>query len=265
MPNPARESFTYIDYSRPIRGEGIEKFLAEVDAVGRDVFGIEGKSIITEPITVDDLESLTEDELRYADSKIRTVGPSRLTVYDVDSLEISLLHRRVPRAANLGGSFNNAANRMARATFDEGDQLAPNAKRRPRTDQTGLQKQMGRIGMRFGFPDQDNTPINFTAVTANPDPNLNNHGLELALIPDPASEVIRMLARQSETCFDLLAVLSQKSAYPSPRSTPLNLPFARLPHDYNEEEATEFFKAINERFPVRGIMGAVRQRPTVHS
>lgn len=256
------ENFAYIDMSRPV--SGIDHFLASVRVRGQRVFGSETTGIITEPNEFDadaEVNGIEDDEFGPPILKIDTIGIPRLKTYDTDDIRLTLLHRRRLLTLNGTSRFDQAGRHVTRYEERVYKPIDP-------TDDTrtsSLYQDLFRIGLKYDIPSQDAVEMSFSAISLNPDPDFDSKGIEIALVPAPAERATLMLAEQIGACFRSLAGESMSAAYPTSGPVALNVPFARLPRETNPEELGQFMKVIDDMLPLRGILGAIRPRPTVHN
>lgn len=249
----SREDFTYLEIYRPVTG-GATEFLSEVNVIGSQVFGQKFNALRTELV-------LEPDDAGHVEPTMATypIGTAQITVYPEETLRLDLLDRRVPPQMNYASRFRWAASRLIKKPDDAPyrpivrDEIEARRRLDEKTRQS-LAYRFEEIADEFGVDDLDHLEIPFRSLAIPVDPPLEHRGLELSLVPDPASPVTRMLVKQAGLCLRGLGLKSSKAAYPySP--TQLGVPFVRLPQDSSRKKENHFIDAVTDLLPQRLVIG----------
>lgn len=249
MPAYHREAFTSLVIYRGVE-EGATHFLDHVREAGEQIFGYEVHSVTPE-VCIDESDESGDSTIM----SIRGIPTPRLDLYKQRDLRLYLLDKYAPTRLNFSSKFRWAASKVINAA----DYIPHKRTKRSEGEEAqrhggSLARRFYQIGLQYDILDQKHLELNFNAVTQPVELIHDYLGQEVTLLPDATDRAFMMLLDQAKLCVRGLGMHSAKVGYPECRRA-LQLPFARMPLDATPEQRADFIKAVEERLPVRFILG----------
>lgn len=243
------DQFTTFKIAREIeKTPDLRRFHERVREIGRSSFTVESQASL--PISVlsadEQADLLAEDEYGPPILSQVHVGVNRLVVYR--NLELSLLERTVPRDMNYVGRFTWATGRLREKNTPVVSPVRQDESGTTiRTRTHNIHTELRRAQLPYDGRLDDEGRMEFTGIgwVLNPFRNYR----ELALLPDPESPAIMLWADQAELCFQALADLSKRVAYPAQHISPA-ASFARIPEDATFPETQHFVQEMKRILPI---------------
>ncbi len=259
----SREDFSYLEIYRPVEA-GVDEFMDRVHAHGEMAFGNRTDAVLTTPSFEPDANGDATPVMA-----VNGVPRPRLEVYRPNELRLRYIERRAEPEMNYAPKFGNALRRTITNPEEtlHGDripELEPPKKETADEDEkekTGKKEKMRDslayhfevIGRKYGVTDQSRIEVNFSSIDIPIDPALEHRGLEIYLVPDPATKVTRMLIEQAGVCIRGLGRKSREVTNPW-TPTGLRMPFARMPSDAGQEQMDRFLQAIEGELPLLHVV-----------